>query len=165
MKFLLYLTLPFYILDQVTKAWITGRFPTETYLGGGEIVVIPGFFQLVRVHNTGMAWGIGNGSPASNFIFLTIAAVAIGFITHLWRKNLLEGPLSKVAAALLISGICGNVTDRLARGMVIDFLDFNLGFMRWPTFNVADSCICVAAGILIIGSFITETKEKQHGAA
>jgi signal peptidase II len=165
MKFLLYLTLPLYVLDQATKSWVTHQFPVETALGGGSIQVIPGFFDLVRVHNTGMAWGIGNGSPASNPIFLTIAAVAIGFIAHLWRKGFLAGAPPKIAASLLISGILGNVTDRLVRGNVIDFLDFYLGSRHYPAFNVADSCICIAAGILIVTSFLDERKEPKHGQA
>jgi len=160
MKFLLYLTLPLYILDQVTKAWVTDRFTVETGISGEHISVIPGFFDLVRVHNTGMAFGLGNGTGFANFLFLGIAAIAIGFIAYLWRKEMLEGVLAHIAAALLISGILGNVTDRLARGYVVDFLHFDLGFMVWPSFNVADSCICVAAGLLIFGSFKPAPKEK-----
>ena len=112
MKYLLYLTLPLYILDQVTKAWVTDRFTVETGISGEHISVIPGFFDLVRVHNTGMAFGLGNGTGFANFLFLGIAAIAIGFIAYLWRKEMLEGVLAHIAAALLISGILGNVTDR-----------------------------------------------------
>ncbi len=164
MKYLLYLTLPLYILDQITKAWVTSHFPGMTGAADG-IAVIPGFFNLVRVHNTGMAFGLGNGAWWSNYIFLAIAALAIGFIGYLWRKGLLDGVISHIAAALLISGILGNVTDRLARGYVVDFLDFYIGQNHWPSFNVADSCICVAAGLLMWSSFFPSPASQTKGGA
>lgn len=154
MKIFLYLTLPLFILDQITKEWTVRHFSGGTsYETGQFIEVIPGFFNLVRVHNTGMAFGIGNGTGYSNIIFLCIAAAAVTFITILWRKGAFPNLMSQAAVALLLSGIAGNVFDRIFRGYVVDFLDFNLGFMRWPSFNVADACICIAAGILIIASF------------
>ena len=54
---------------------------------------------------------------------------------------------------LLLSGIIGNVTDRFLQGHVIDFLDFQFGSYHWPSFNVADSCICIAALLFLISSF------------
>lgn len=165
MKYLLYLTLPLYLLDQATKAWVIGRFPEPGGFPHERIQVVPGFFDLVRVHNTGMAFGLGNGASWSNFVFLGIAALAIGFIGFLWRKGMLEGVAGHVSAALLISGILGNVTDRLARGYVVDFLDFSIGDRHWPSFNVADSCICVAAGLLILGSFAPASKTKKEGGS
>jgi signal peptidase II len=54
---------------------------------------------------------------------------------------------------LLIAGIIGNITDRLRLGHVVDFLDFQLAGYHWPSFNVADSCICVAAGLFLLSSF------------
>ncbi len=165
MKFFLYLSLPLFILDQITKEWVVRYFSEgPSYQSGKIIEVIPGFFNLVRVHNTGMAFGIGNGTSASNYIFLTIAAAAVSFIVVLWRKGAFPTRLSKIAVALLISGIAGNVVDRIFRGYVVDFLDFNLGFMRWPSFNVADSCICIAAATLIIASFL-EPGEAETKAA
>jgi signal peptidase II len=159
MKPLLLLALPLYVLDQATKAWVVWRFPVPTNESHDFIPVIPGFFNLVRVHNTGMAFGLGNlrAEPGtyspSNYVFLAIAAVALGAIGWFWKKGAITGALTRSAMALLVSGILGNVTDRLFRGYVVDFLDFNLGFMRWPSFNVADSCICVAAGLLVLESF------------
>lgn len=162
MKLLLYLTLPLYILDQLTKLWILKRFPE--YPSPEFIEVIPGFFNLVRVHNTGMAFGMFNGNPYANWIFGTIGVLAITGIILLWRKNAFPDRISKVAASLLISGILGNFTDRIlpGRGYVVDFLDFQPPFYgmlvpssrgHFPSFNVADSCICIAAGLLIISAF------------
>ncbi len=164
-RYLLSLTLPLYVLDQLTKHWILRRFPEPTYVSGDHIEVVPGFFNLVRVHNQGMAFGIGNGTPYANPLFLLIATVAVTAIVWLWRKGSFPDRTGKVAASLLLCGIFGNVTDRLIHGYVVDFLDFNLGFMRWPSFNVADSCICIAAGLLFILSFRPHPSSNQSSSA
>lgn len=160
MRYFLFLTIPFYLLDQVTKYLILIRFPQGP--SGDHIEVIPGFFNIVRVHNTGMAWGIGNNGPYSNLIFGVIAVAAIAGVVILWRKNAFPNATSKTAVALLVSGIFGNLTDRLlpGRGYVVDFLDFYAGRHHWPSFNVADSCICVAAVLLFITAFQGEKKTQ-----
>jgi len=163
-KYLLALTLPLYVLDQWTKWLIVSNFPDSVNepVAPRIIEVIPGFFNLVRVHNTGMAFGVMNGAEHANWFFGAIGVIAMTAITILWRKGAFPDVISKLAGALLISGILGNLTDRLlpGRGYVVDFLDFQPPFYEWidksghfPSFNVADSCICVAATLLIISAF------------
>lgn len=151
-SFLLHLafSIPLFVLDQLTKQWIVNRFPNGPTYPGEEIAVIPGFFNIVRVHNTGMAFGIGNQGGYSNVIFVSIAVVALTFLTVLWLKDSFPTKTSKFAVTLLVAGIFGNVFDRLTRGYVVDFLDFQFGSYHWPSFNVADACICVAAGLLFL---------------
>jgi signal peptidase II len=162
MKFILGISVPLFILDQLTKLVILKTFPNvpPPY---EHIPVIPGFFNLTRVHNTGMAFGLLNGNPYSNYIFGVVALVALVVIGTMWRKDAFPDRLSKVSVSLLLAGIMGNLTDRMipGRGYVVDFLDFKLPFYHlidprsgghFPCFNVADSCICIAAGLLIIGS-------------
>ncbi len=181
MKLFLILSLPLLILDQVTKWWIVDNFndpskpatyDVEKY---HQIEVIPGFFNIVRVHNTGMAWGIGNGTNAAKIIFPIVACFAIGLILWLWRKNAFPTLGSKLAVALLLPGILGNLIDRMlpGRGYVVDFLDFILpGYIKlfpqsgghFPSFNVADSCICVAAFLLIIGALKGEPDAEAQKA-
>tara|TARA_R110002096_G_scaffold45562_9_gene122270 strand:- start:2310 stop:2852 length:543 start_codon:yes stop_codon:yes gene_type:complete len=162
MKLFLYLSLPLFILDQATKLWVLKRFPEYPSLD--FIEVVPGFFNLVRVHNTGMAFGMFNGNPYANWIFGAIGLVAITGIVTLFRKGAFPDIISRIAAALLLSGILGNLTDRAlpGRGYVVDFLDFQPPFYgtlfpnsggHFPSFNVADSCICIAAALLIISAF------------
>lgn len=169
------LVLPLFALDQWTKWLILERFPNY---GSPEnfIEVIPGFFQLVRVHNTGMAFGVLNGFEHANWIFGAIGLAALGGITLLWRKGAFPDKVSKTAAALLVSGIFGNFTDRIlpGRGYVVDFLDFKLPFYdllvpesggHFPSFNVADSCICVAAALLVFSAFRQPGDSKGKKAA
>jgi signal peptidase II len=156
LRWLLFLTFPLYLLDQATKLWVLRRFAPPGEFGSEEIEVIPGFFWLHRLHNTGVAFGRFNGGAYSNLIFGTISLVALVAIAVIWRKNGFPTQVGKLAAALLITGILGNLTDRLWHGYVVDFLRFRLGtwYERltgspfFASFNVADSCICVAAALL-----------------
>lgn len=155
-KYLLFLSLPLYLLDQFTKLLIVRHFPHQTFRGE-ELVVIPGFFNIVRVHNTGMAFGHFNNSQYANLAFGAVAIAALVTITVLWKRGAFPTTPSKLAGALLVSGIVGNLTDRLmpGRGYVVDFLDFHLGSYHWPSFNVADSAITIAAALLVISAFQT----------
>jgi signal peptidase II len=155
MKLWLSLSLPLYVLDQVTKALVVAKISTD------EIVpVIPGFFNLVQVHNTGAAFGMLRDN---NLFFIVISCAALIILGILgWKKVFADG-VSRWAAALLVAGICGNLTDRLIHGHVIDFLDFILPvYGRWPAFNVADSCICAAAGLFILASFLDSKQKKAQ---
>ena len=71
----------------------------------------------------------------------------------LWRKNKFPGKINTYAIILLVPGIMGNLVDRLWHGYVVDFLDFYINNSHWPSFNVADSCICISAGLLFISAF------------
>ena len=88
-------------------------------------------------------------SPASALAILH-ALEAAGYVRrHPVQKTYVLGP------ALLVAGVLGNLTDRLLHGHVIDFLDFILPWYgRWPAFNVADSCITVGVGILLLQAFL-----------
>ena len=136
--------------DQLTKAWIAHRLPFGTYgEDAGAIPVISGFFYLVHVGNTGAAWSLFTGRS----VFLAaLAAVTLVAIFFGRRALALREPPSQIGFGLLCGGIVGNLADRLAHGHVIDFLDFHFGAYVYPTFNVADSAICVGVGLYLIHS-------------
>ena len=154
--------LPLFALDQLTKQLIVNNFPDpfETPRGMQRVIeVIPGFFNLVRVHNTGMAWGLLNGSAYANPIFISIAAIAMTFLSVLWLRGAFLITSAKLAVTLLVAGIFGNIFDRIFRGYVVDFLDFHVGMRHFPSFNVADSCICIAAGLLFLTAMKSGNEE------
>ncbi len=182
-RLLLFVSLPLYLLDQATKWWTVVRFQPP-WVNGAEdgFPVIEGFFNLVRRHNTGVAFGMGNGTAWAPVVFVLVPLVAITVITVLWRRGLFADGKSRFAVALLLAGIFGNLTDRLvqgffleewvnepfwvrlSKGYVVDFLDFTIPLInyRWPAFNVADSCICVAAGVLFLAGLRGgESKEAR----
>jgi len=129
-----------YILDQWTKFWINARLPLGSYGPGANIPVFPGFCNFVHVGNTGAAWSMFSGAST----ILALLAVGTLFAVFFWRRHLgLRQPMAQMAFGLLCGGICGNLTDRLLHGHVIDFIDLHFGSYIYPTFNVADSGICV----------------------
>ncbi|MFT4637677.1 MAG: signal peptidase II [Verrucomicrobiales bacterium] len=164
LKTFLCVSLPLYVLDQITK-WIIVRNydPPIPGIRYDSTTVIPGFFDIVRVHNTGVAFGRFNGTAWANLVFGAVAIGALIVIGILWRKNAFPIKTSQWAVFLLFPGILGNLTDRFVHGYVVDFLSFDLKFMVWPSFNVADACICVAAGLLAISAFLEpkETAPKE----
>ncbi len=194
-RLLLLLVLPLYLLDQITKWMVVLNFEAPvagSNFSSDRVVVVEDFFTIVRVHNQGAAFGMGNGTPWAPIVFFVIALIALGALVLFWRRGAFETLLLRLAAGLLAAGILGNLTDRvlqgfflpayreesflarLSEGYVVDFLDFKIGLYgklfpssggHWPSFNVADSCICVAAFLLILSSFRSETgagKEQEE---
>ena len=152
--------LPLYALDQVTKYLVSTRLALYD-----DRVVVPGFFSLVYWINKGAAFGIFENRYA---FFLALSSVALVVLAVLYRQGVFDDPLPRAGFALLIPGILGNLTDRLAHGHVIDFLLFDLhvpGAHPWPAFNVADSCICVAVGLFLLGSFRDYREEGRRQKA
>jgi signal peptidase II len=152
MKYLFFLGLPLFALDQLTKWLVRQNIPY-----GAEIPIIPGFFSLVHASNTGAAFSLFTGN---NFFFIGLALAALAVVIFLLIRDSRPpkteqrlNNITKISFGLLASGILGNVTDRIFRGAVTDFLHFYISEYSWPSFNVADSCICIAAGLLILGSF------------
>lgn len=133
--------------DQASKAWISARLAYGTFgANSGAITVIPGFFHLVHVGNTGAAWSLFTGRSVALAVLAACTLAAI----FLWRRALfLHEPWSQVCFGLLCGGIAGNLTDRLARGHVVDFIDLRFGSYIYPTFNVADSAICIGVALYV----------------
>jgi len=134
------------LADAVTKELAHG-----CLRGREPVPVVPGFFDLAYVENRGCAWGMLQGQvwPLAAF-----AAVVLALLVWKRRSVFGEGRVAMVAEALLYAGIVGNLVDRLFRGFVIDFLDFHWkAAYHFPCFNLADTYISVAAGIIILCSF------------
>jgi signal peptidase II len=132
-----------FIADQASK-WAVVH-----HIGFQEAVpVIPGLFNLTHVYNTGAAFSMMHDSNR----FFAILSLAVFALLIVLRRHF-SGRLMQWGWVLILSGILGNVTDRLLLGHVVDFLDFQFGSYHWPAFNVADSCICVAASLFLISGF------------
>lgn len=136
-----------YVVDQATKFAIDARIPYPTYGPPGHIEIIPGFFNLVHVGNTGAAWSILSGKGH----WLALLAIFTLFAIYYWRHTLgLRDRLAQLCFGGLCGGTVGNLTDRLAHGHVIDFLDFHFGSYIYPSFNVADmGIVCGVFGYIV----------------
>ena len=148
-----------FAVDQITKLIVL------KYLGyAEERVVVPGFFKLVHWQNTGAAWSMFRGNN-NVLAFIAIGALLVLFFTrHHFEIHTLGGQLS---LGLIFGGIIGNLTDRLLRDHVIDFLYFyvitrNGDEAGFPAFNVADSAICTGVGLLFVLSWLSESKASAE---
>jgi signal peptidase II len=138
------------LLDQLTKYWIQLRL-----LYAEQTTIIPGFFNLHHIRNTGAAWGMLAGWR----ILLILFSLAMLVLILRKRHELFYGFRGgRIAIGLLAGGIIGNLIDRIRLGYVVDFLDFYHGTWHFPAFNVADSAICIGIGLYLLGQFLTEHK-------
>ena len=148
MKTFLFLSLPLYTLDQLTK-FLVLRFIAPNR----SLTLIPNFFDLVHVTNTGAAFG---SFKNNNGFFIALSCLALIVVFAMLLRRGPGDSWRNIALGLLLAGVFGNRTDRLVHGHVIDFLlfDLHVPFAHpWPAFNVADSCICIAVVFFIIYSF------------
>jgi signal peptidase II len=147
----------FYALDQATKWLVIRALPFES-----ERIIIPGFFTLVHWGNTGAAFSSFNHN---NGIFIALSACTLVMLAVFAIRGAFQHAATRLAVSLLSAGVLGNLTDRIRHHHVVDFLLFNLHVPfanPWPAFNVADSCICTAAGILVVSAWF---EERKTGAA
>src|ERR1044072_5010645 len=119
MKFILFLSLPLYALDQITKWWVRHNIHPDEM----RPAIVPDFFYLVNVTNNGAAFG---SFKNNNTFFIILSCVAFVFVLTFLLRARSRDIARDVALALLFAGIMGNLTDRLAHGHVIDFLLFDL---------------------------------------
>jgi signal peptidase II len=133
------------LLDQVTKEIVMQGLSLRE-----NLEIIPGFFTLTYIRNAGGAFGLlaGEATRTRAFFFLAVSGLALGVIVYLYTKLPPGKPWIAAALAMIFGGALGNMVDRLRFGEVVDFLDFHIGTVHWPAFNVADSAISVGAGIL-----------------
>jgi signal peptidase II len=139
--------------DQASKAWIVAHLSFNTYGdAGGAIRIVPRFFYIVHVGNTGAAWSVLTGRS----ILLAVLAAGTLVAIFLGRRALgLAAPQAQACFGLMCGGIAGNLVDRVTKGHVVDFLDFHFGSYVYPTFNLADSAICVGVALYALHSMRT----------
>lgn len=133
------------LADQASKGWVLNFFDVHP---GERLVPITAFFNLVLTMNRGMSFGLFNDGAFNALIFTLLAAVIVAALL-VWLARTRDG-LLQCAIGLVIGGALGNVADRLARGAVVDFLDFHLGAMHWFAFNLADAAISVGVALMVI---------------
>ena len=137
-------------LDLYTKHLILDAFAY------GDMRTVTSFFDLVRYHNEGAAFGFLNDAGGwQKWFFTAISVIAAIVITYLIKKHS-EQKLFCLGLALVLGGAIGNLYDRITLGYVVDFLNFHINNHYWPAFNVADSAICVGVGLLLWDSFKNE---------
>jgi signal peptidase II len=142
----LLIALAVFVLDRGTKWAIVQTIALED-----AVPIIPGFFRLTYLENTGAAFSLfaDSTSPFRTALLVAFSVAALTVVALLmWRdRNVFNS--ATLALSLILGGAVGNLWDRLADGKVTDFLDFYVGAHHWPPFNVADSAIVVGAMLLL----------------
>ena len=116
-----------------------------------SVAVIPGFFHLTHVENTGAAFGLFAESAAQWKVgaLVSFSVIALVIVSALLWKNGHALSTTTIGLSLILGGATGNLWDRMMSGHVVDFLDFYVGSYHWPAFNVADSAIVIGAFLLV----------------
>ncbi|MEO7651235.1 MAG: signal peptidase II [Bryobacteraceae bacterium] len=136
-----------FALDRLTK-WIIEKnvsvLDTHT--------VIPGFFDIVHAKNRGAAFSLFAESTSllRPFLLVGLAVAALLLVAWMLRNaSTLDRPTA-IGLSLILGGAMGNVFDRIVSGEVTDFLDFYIGALHWPAFNVADSGIVIGCSLMVL---------------
>ncbi len=153
-------TLVIYIADQATKLLIVNNL--RLY----ESIPESGLLRLTHVTNSGSAFGLLRGQ--TEFLILVSIIGVLGVLFY-YRANGRESALLRYSLALLLGGALGNLTDRLARGAVVDFISVQVwSDYYFPTFNVADSALTIglfALAFYVLRNRASEKKLEQQDAA
>jgi signal peptidase II len=143
------------LADQATKTLILAGFQL------GDVRPVTGYFNLVRVHNSGAAFSFLAGAAGwQRWFFVGLGVAASAFIVWMLRSH----PTQKLfcfAVSMIMGGALGNVLDRLLHGHVVDFLQFRFALLEplfpggyFPSFNLADSAITLGAACLILDEIL-----------
>ena len=146
------------LLDQITKWAIAQTIPLED-----AINIIPGFFRLTHLENTGAAFSLfaDSSSPFRTTLLIAFSMAALAVVSFLLWKDRSVFHSGTLALSLILGGAIGNLWDRVSDGKVTDFLDFYIGVHHWPPFNIADSAIVVGALLL----FMRMLRKDHHSQA
>ena len=159
------------LIDQITK-WVV----KTTMDLHQSIKVIGDFFTISYILNSGIAFGLfdDSASPIKRPLLIIISIIALAIIVYIFFSLPKSVKMSGLAMGLILGGALGNMIDRIARGLVVDFLDFdfpnitfrplNLYMTRWPTFNVADSSVLIGIVFLLVLIIIEGTRSKHSTA-
>jgi len=153
------LSFAIFAVDRLTKRIIESRvsvFDTHT--------VIPGFFDIVHARNPGAAFSMFADSTSAwrPFVLIGLSVAALALVAAILRNATRLDRPTALGLSLILGGALGNVFDRITTGAVTDFLDFYIGDLHWPAFNVADSAIVIGSCLLLIS--MLRPKQQPAGA-
>jgi signal peptidase II len=145
-----------YLSDQVSKAWAV-----RTLRVIGDLTISRRFLDFVYTENPGIAFGqLQRTGALGRWFFVGLATAAAITVLVFFLRTPRSDDRVLGACALLLAGITGNLTDRIRFGFVIDFILVHAGSYHWPTFNIADTSICLGA-LLLAYDLLVSSKPKE----
>lgn len=150
--------LPALAADQALKAWVVAE---PTLATGGSIPLVPGWFALTVTRNFGSAWSMLWGQTSLLLAISTLASIGVTW----WALTSPHPRIVLIGSGMLLGGTLGNLMDRARLGFVVDMFDLQYGGRNiFPVFNIADVCIDIGIGLLILHSVLEGRREKQLAA-
>lgn len=156
LKRFLCIALPIFVLMLIFDL-LSKHFLDSSMQIGQTASFLPGFIDIVIVHNEGSAWGMLAGMDVLIIILTLIFLAAIAWYTI---SDKISHPLYHVALGLLLAGSVGNLVDRISFGYVRDFLHFEF-WPSFPVFNVADICLTVGVLLFVIYAIMSLVKHYK----
>ena len=133
-----------FVLDRLTKAWVTENIPLNTVRP-----VVGDYVRIVHAQNTGAAFGL---LPERTTLLSVLSVLAVLAIVYYYRQIASNSSLVSATLGMQLGGAFGNLLDRVTQGYVVDFVDVGIGDIRFWAFNVADSSIVV--GIILVTALL-----------
>lgn len=149
----IFLSLLFVLLDQVSKLVVVKTIPIND-----SIVLIPRFFSLSHVRNTGAAFGILSNQ---RWVFMLFTAIVLIAAVIALCSGKIKNHWGIFSLSLIIGGGIGNMIDRIALGEVVDFFAFNFWGYQFAVFNVADIFVCCGTIILAFYIFLSSDFDSE----
>jgi len=148
----IFITITIIGADRLSKILIISTINTTD-----SIQVIKGFFSIIRVENSGAAWSMFQNG---RFIFIALTIIALIFIYYFMVKT--HDKFLRLSLSVIAGGAIGNLIDRIAKGSVIDFFNFNFGSYNFPTFNIADMSIVIGTVLLAYYMLFLHDKRRNQ---
>ena len=139
------------LIDQISKNYIY-----QNKVQYDNIVsVIEGILNFTYVENTGIAFGIFSDFDGLKVVFIVVPILITLYLFSLLNNKEFQNPFSHISLLLIISGAIGNIIDRIFRGYVIDFIQFDIDIFPY-IFNIADSSVTIGLLLLLYSSIIVQ---------
>jgi signal peptidase II len=146
------------LLDQISKRFVIAHWPDIRY---ARVPVLP-FIDFTMAWNRGVSFSLGSNLGAYDRVIFALLALAVCAGLLVWIAKGVR-PLVLIALGMVVGGALGNSLDRLRFGAVEDFIYVHIGaFDWWPVFNLADSAICVGAGLMIFDSLFDRSLSNKN---
>lgn len=154
------ITLLVIVFDQMTKISVSRAFEYA------QVEAITSFFNLTLRHNYGVAFSIFDDAAGSQRWWLSALAIIVSIVLVIWIARLgRRWTFELLGLSLILGGAIGNVYDRVTLGYVVDFIEVHYSGYHWPAFNIADSAICIGAGMLLVDAFFFAKKRELDKTA
>lgn len=140
------------VMDQISKWMVAANMQLHESMD-----LVPGFFRITYLHNTGAAWSMLEGKM---WFFYIITFIAIAAMIYFYVHSSKHDVLFKTGIICMAAGTIGNLIDRLVFQYVRDFIDFVILGYDFPVFNIADMALCIGVFLIIVDILMEERGKK-----